>query len=175
MCNPVALAVASFAVSAAQSVVQYRAQAQAAAQQEAMHRENKLNAFRAFENKSAQTNTRIAQEQTAAAEERMETALAARRARAANANAASSLNVYGNTIDDLMKDITGAEDRAIGRIDRNLDWTVSQLEATKRGQSYETVDRINSVPRGQKPNFLTLGLGIATAGLNAGASYYRRS
>ena len=172
MCNPIAIAVASFAVNAASAFVQYRAQAQAAAQQTAMHYENRANAYRAFANKNTQINTRIVQEQAAAAEERMKTALEARRARAANANAAASLNVYGNTIEDLMMDITGAEDRAISSINQNLDWTVAQLEFDKRSQAFETVDRINSVPRGQRPNLLALGLGIAGAGLNAGTSYY---
>ena len=43
MCNPIAIAVASFAVTAASAFVQYRAQAQAAAQQTAMHQENMAN------------------------------------------------------------------------------------------------------------------------------------
>jgi hypothetical protein len=126
----------------------------------------------AFEEKNKSTNIRIAQEMQAAAEERFDTSLEAKAVRSSNMAAADNMGIYGNTVDSLLMDIMSAEDRAIGRIDTNQDWGVAQLETVKRGQSFEASDRINSVPRGQKPSFAALGLGIASAGLNAGTSYY---
>jgi hypothetical protein len=173
MCDPVSLAIGQLVVGIGSSFMQFQAQQQAFEQQEALYAANQRNALMAFEEKNKSTNMRIAQEMQAASEQRFDASLEAKAARSTNMAAADSMGIYGNSVDALLMDIMSAEDRTIGRINTNQDWNVGQLETVKRGQSFEAVDRINSVQRGQKPNFLALGLGIANAGLGAGTSYYQ--
>lgn len=173
MCNPMMLAVGSLAIGAGQAVVQYQAQNAAYQQQEQMYQANRQNALRAFTEKQKQTNLRMAQEDQAASEDRFDISLEHKAAMASNEASASAMNIYGNTVDTLMRDIISSEDRAIGRVNTNQDWTRQQLETRKRGQSFEALDRINSVPRGQKPNPLSLALNIGSSALNAGSAYHR--
>jgi len=172
VCEPVTIM--SVALSAASSVVGFMGQQEAAREQDRAYEANRRNALMAFENNNLQTNLRIAQEQEAAAQERQKTSLEARAARARTQVAAGEMGVQGNTVDLLLQDIVDAEDRSIGNTDKNLDWSVAQHEASKKGQSYQALDRINSVQRGQKPSFAALGLSIANAGLQ-GYSTYRQN
>jgi hypothetical protein len=52
-------------------------------------------------------------------------------------------------------------------VDQQTGWNVSHLEAQKREQSAQTLDRINSQPKVKKPSFIGAGLKIAAAGVNA--------
>lgn len=169
MCEPISIITA--AVSAASSVVGFMGQQEAAAEQNRAHAENRRNALMAFENNNLQSNLRIAQEQEAASQERFKTSQEARAARARTQVAAGEMGVSGNTVDILLQDIVDAEDRSIGNTNKNLDWSVAQLEAGKKGQSYQALDRINSMQRGKKPSFAALGLSIANAGLNSYSGY----
>jgi len=171
MCNPIALAVASFAVSAASTVAEYQAQSAAAEEQNRLYEANRRNAIRAFEDKQLAMNQRIAQEQEAAATEKFDTALEARAARATNEVAAGESGIAGNTVEGLARDFASREQRFKDRIDQQTDWTVTQLAAEKRGQSFEALDRINSVRRATKPNFAAAGLKIAAAGIDSFSSY----
>jgi len=166
------MAVGSLAIGAGQAVVGHQAQSAQADQQNQMYEQNRVNALRAFAEKNKQTNLRIAQEDQAAAEERFDTHMEHRAARASNEASASAMNIYGNTVDTLMMDIISAEDRAMGRIDTNQAWSRQQLQQQKRGQSFEALDRINSVPRGQRPNPFNLALNIGSAALSAGQVYH---
>lgn len=167
MCGPVAIAAASFVVGAAQSVVGFMGQQAAYEQQEALYESNRRNALMAFQEKQKSSNIRIIQEREAAATQSFDASLEARRARASNVVAAGESGIAGPTVTSLLGNIYGEEGRFLTRTNKNLDWTVQQLELEKKGQSYEALDRINSVPRGTKPSFLEAGLRIAASGISS--------
>lgn len=173
MCDPITLV--GFALSAAASVVEFQGQSNAAAQQNRMYEQNRLNALRAFEDTQNARNMRIAQEQEAAATEKFDTSLEARSARATSEVAAGESGVSGLSIEGLARDFAGKEQRVKDRIDVQTDWTTAQLQAEKRGDSFQALDRINSVKRAEKPNFAAAGLKIAAAGLNSYTDYTKRS
>ncbi|WP_204328432.1 virion core protein, T7 gp14 family, partial [Stenotrophomonas maltophilia] len=70
--------------------------------------------------------------------------LQARSARATNAVAAGEAGIAGFTVDSLMQDIIAQEGRFNERTDTNLDWTVDQLQESKKGAQAQMRDRINS-------------------------------
>jgi hypothetical protein len=164
----------SLAVSTASSVVGFAAESQAADDQNRIYEQNRLNALQAFEDKQRSMNLQISQERESAALEKFDTALEGRAARATNTVAAGESGVSGITIDALARDFTSREQRFNDRVDKQTDWTVSALEADKRGQSYEALNRINSEPRARKPSFVGAGLRIASAGVDAYSGHKKR-
>lgn len=158
---------ASFAISAASGVAGFAADAQAADDQERVYEQNRKNALAAFEDKQRSVNLQIMQERESAALEKFDTALESRAARATNDVAAGEAGVSGITVDALARDFASREARFNDRVDRQSEWTTTQLAADKRGQSYEALDRVNSQPRAPKPSFVGAGLRIAAGGLDA--------
>jgi len=165
VCDPISMI--GLAVSAASGVAEMAAQQQAADNQNALYAQNRQNALMAFQNKQVQLNQRIAQEQTAAAQQNFDNHLAAQKAIATNMVAAGESGAYGNSTDALMGDILGQASRQQDRVNTNLDWTVNQLQQQKIGTSYEAVDRINSVRRADPPNFAGSMLKIASSGIRS--------
>jgi hypothetical protein len=159
MCDPLSLA--SFAIGTASSIA-------GQIQQQGLYEQNEANAMAAFRNNQVATNRRAAQEMDAAAAEKFDTSLDARKAVATQKVAAGESGVSGLSIEGLLRDFAGTKARHHDRVDQNLDWTLGQLEAEKRGQAFQTVDRINSV---QRPSFAGLGLKIAGAGFDSVSSY----
>lgn len=174
MCDPLSLAAASFAVGAASSVADFAAQSDAADEQNKAYERNRLAALQAFESKQRDINEQISQHREAAALEKFDTALESRAARATNEVAAGEAGISGVTVDALARDFVGREQRFNSRVDRQQEWTAAALEADKRGQSYEALDRINQTPRAKKPSFVGAGLKIASSGVSA-YSGYRKS
>lgn len=171
MCDPLSLAAASFAVGAASSVAEFAAQSDAADQQNKTHERNRLAALQAFEDKQRSVNEQIMQHRESAALEKFDTALESRAARATNDVAAGEAGISGVTVDALARDFVGREQRFNSRVDRQQEWTAAALEADKRGQSFEALDRINREPRAKKPSFVGSGLKIASSGVSAAAGY----
>jgi hypothetical protein len=85
--------------------------------------------------------------------------------------AAGEAGVSGLSVEALQRDIAAGGARFNDRVDQQTEWTQAQLQADKRGQSYQAVDRINSVRKANKPSILATGLKIAAAGVSAGTSY----
>lgn len=171
MCEPVSLAIASFAVSAASTVSGYMAQSQAADQQNALYEANRKNAIAAHEDTNRALTNRQSQEMDAAAAEKFDVALDAKKARATNVVAAGEAGVSGLSVEALLREFSGREARYVDRVDENLDMSMAQLQDEKRASGFRTVDRINSVQRAVKPSFLDAGLKIAGAGLDAYTGY----
>lgn len=165
MCEPMSMI--GMVLSAASGMAEMAAQQQAADNQNALYEQNKMNAIAAFQNKQVQMNNRISQEQEAAAQENFDTHLQAQKALATNAVAAGESGAEGNSTDALMHDIMGQETRQKDRVNTNLDWTVAQLQEQKKGQSYEALDRINSVRRADPVNFAGGMLKIVSGGLGS--------
>lgn len=169
------IAVLGLAISAAQGVMQYQAQQAQYEQQERIYEQNRLNALAAFRDQQQATNIRQIQEQETAAQERMDTALEARAARATAMTAAGESGVTGFSVEHLMRDYYAREQRFNDRVDTNLDWTMQQLQLEKKQQGYRALDRINSVPRGTPPSFGDAALRIAAGGLNTLTNYQQRT
>jgi hypothetical protein len=162
---------ASFAISAASGVAGFAAESQAADDQERIYEANRLAALQSFEEKQRSVNERISQERESAALQKFDTALESRAAQATNAVAAGESGVSGITIDALARDFSSREQRYNDRVDRQTEWTTAGLQADKRGQSFEALDRINNQPRARKPSFIGAGLKIAAGGIDAYSKY----
>lgn len=149
------------------------AQQQAADQQNQLHEANRRNAMIAHQNTQSAINTRQVQEQDAAANEKFEASLDKRRAVATNIVAAGESGIHGLSVDGLIRDIYGRHGRYEANVNQNLDWTMSQLQSEKKASGTQMVDRINSVPRANRPNFLATGLQILGSGIDTTAAYRR--
>lgn len=171
MCTAAVMAVAQFAISAASGAMSFVGQQQQAKIQDALYEQNRLNAQTAYEDTVRARGHQQAQEQDSTAAEKFDTALEARSARATNAVAADQNGVSGFTVDGLMRDMYAQEGRYDARVDQNTEWSLAQLQETKRAAGYEMVKRTNEVSPGQKPSFMNLGLQIAGQGLNASSTY----
>jgi hypothetical protein len=153
-------------VSAASGMAEMAQQQQAADNQNALYEQNKMNATMAFQNKQVDMNNRISQEREAAAGQNFDNHLAAQKAIATNMVAAGESGAMGQSTDALMGDIMGQASRQQDRVNTNLDYTVNNLQNQKKGQSYEALDRINSVKRADPPNFAGSMLKIVGGGLS---------
>lgn len=167
MCEP--MSIIGFALSAASGMAEMAAQQQAADNQNRLYEQNRLNAIAAFQDKQNAMNNRISQERESAATQQFDNSLDAQKARATNAVAAGESNISGNSVEALQRDIFAREQRMNDRIGQQKDWTIAQIQAEKKGQSYEALDRINSVRRAEQPNFIGGMLKIAAGGLSAAA------
>lgn len=155
-----------FAVSAMSGMASMAQEQQQADNQNRLYEQNRMNALAAFQNKQVDLNNRISQEREAAATENFDTHLQAQKAIATNMVAAGESGAVGNSTDALMHDIMGQDSRMQDRVNSNKDWTVAQLQNQKKGTSYETLDRINSVRRAEQPNFAGSMLKIVGGGIS---------
>jgi hypothetical protein len=155
------------AIGAASSVAEFAQQSQAVDDQNRIADQNRLNALAAFEDTQRSMNERISQERESAALEKFDTALETRSVQATNTVASGEAGISGMTLDALSRDIVGRQTRFNERVDQQTGWNLSHLEAQKREQSAQTLDRINSQPRVKPPSFIGAGLKIAASGLNA--------
>lgn len=169
MCNPALIV--GVALSAATSVVEYQGQVQAANAQNEAYRDNAKNANQAAVNQYADTQVRIQQEQEAAAEKKVETAREARAARATALVTAGEAGVSGLSVQGLLQEFSGREGSFNASVDRNLHLSEMQLKNQLKGIHAQTKDRINSVQRATPPSFLSAGLRIAGAGMDAYSQY----
>ena len=173
MCFAAGVPLLGLAIGAASSAASVAADMQAADDQEAIYKQNRSNALQSFEDAQRTTNQRISQERESAALAKFDTALESRAARATNAVASGESGVSGITIDALARDFASREQRYNDRVDRQLGWTVQDLEAQKTGQAAQALDRFKSQPHARKPSFIGAGLRIAAAGLS-GYSQHRK-
>ncbi len=171
MCEPTLIAGLSFAIGAAQSVMQYQAASAQAAQQNALYEVNKQNSLNAFTDNQKQLTTRQIQEEESAGAEKFNQSLETKKALATEQVAAGEAGISGLSLEHLMRDIQGRSDRYNDRVDENRDWAVTQLQMEKKGQGYQTLDRINSVQKAVKPSYASVGLRILGSGVDAMTSY----
>lgn len=161
MCGPLALGIASFALSAVGQVVGFiGADQQAKAQQES--------ARVAYENDVRQIATRQVQETDAANRklQMMELDEADRKAEAQVA--AAGAGVAGLSVDAIMRDIGARAARNKETEKLNVRYVVNQLQYDKKGSQARGQGRINDAPR---PSPLGLLVGIGGSALDAYGSY----
>lgn len=164
MCNPLALV--GFAVSAAQSVMEYSAARQEADEQNRIYRENAARANKAAQEEAFAVNQRMLQEQEAAAAEKSQIYREARAARASAEVGAGEAGISGLSVEGLLREFDGQAAAQTDRIDQQTEWTLQQLQDQKRQIRSQAEDRINSVQRAARPSFFSTGLKIAGSGLN---------
>jgi hypothetical protein len=165
MCfDPVTMGVLSFAVGAAQQVVQYQAQVQES-------KATQENALKAYANDQAQLSRRQMQEQDAASQK----ANTLNKEEAVKTSevelSASSAGVSGVSVSNLVADVhrRASESRVNQFI--NTKAAIEQLQQEKKGAQNTAQGRINSAPR---PSALGLIAGIAGSGLSAYSGYQKQ-
>lgn len=171
MCNPMALAVASFAMSAGSAVMQHQSASAQAKLQTQAYEENRKQAFLDMQQQLADANTRQLQEQQSAAqtidERRRKALVEASTAKAA----AADRGVSGFTVGALISQVMGDAGRDITNIETNREWAMGQIEREKSGIRASTISRINSMAPGVGPSSLATGLQIGSAALNSYSAY----
>ena len=160
MCNPVALAVASTAMSVAGASQAHQAQ-------KVKEQVNRRSALQAQKDEQRQINIQSAQEDTAAAEQKLQTDLETRvmASRATVAGGESGAVLNNNAI---LQDIERQGLMANTTVDRNFENTVQGLREERLGAKTRTQSRINSV---SKPSSTATGLKIGQSVLGAAQGY----
>lgn len=171
MCDPMTLAVSSFMVGTVQAVSSYGAASQQAQAQNDLYAANKVSAENASIYEHQSLAMRRVQEDQASGAKLFDNALETKSKEARAETAAGEAGISGLSVDSLISDIWGASDRTAGRISDNRDMTLTQLNAEDQSVEARKTDRTNSVRKGVAPSMLSLGLNIASNGLNAGTSY----
>lgn len=175
MCEPISMALASFAMTAGSAVTSFMGASENAKTQNLANKITRQNAIADFGRQDAALGQRQIQEQDAAGARKADVSLKAESARATNAVAAGESGIAGPTVDSLMRDIYAQEGRYDSRTDTNLDWTMDQIQDQKTSASYAMKDRVNSLRDVQKPSFAEVGLKVAGAGLDAYSGFKTNS
>lgn len=156
MCEPTSLAVAAFTLEAGSAVANHVAQNKAS-------KANRQESERAYRETTRALGLREQQEQAATNQTVQGIEQEGRSAVAMARVSASAAGVSGSSVDALYDDLQ-RDTATLTQIQRtNLDMTMQQLQAEKRGARAQADSRIAQAP-GANP-FLT-GLQIGAAGLN---------
>ena len=152
MCNPPLLAVASAGMS-------IMGASQAHQAQKVKEQVNRRNALAAQTDELRQINIQAAQEDTAAAEQKLQTDLEVMQqtARAEVAGGESGVSLNNNAV---IQDMERQGLVANTGVDRNLDTTMQGLQEERLGSKSRAQSRINSV---SKPSSTATGLKIGQA------------
>lgn len=125
-----------------------------AKQDEARYQQNRINAASARDLKIQSLNSRMIQEGEAAAAQKQQLSLEALRRQERAAVAAGESGVSGSSVDRTVAEFETARLRGVTTVNAQTEALRNQIELEKIGASAEAVNRINSLPRGQAPNFL---------------------
>lgn len=140
----------------------FQAEAQAKAD-EARYQQNRINAASARDLKIGALNNRAVQEAEATAGKKFDLAIASMEAREARVVAAGEAGLAGKTVDAQRDMVTARQLRGETVLNDNLRMTLDQIEDEKEGFNTEMLNRINSLPRGQKPSILAHALSTAAS------------
>ena len=154
MCVGAILPVLSIAAGVGQAVVGYQAaqsEYQAGKQAYAVNLEN---AQRATVDRYEQINSRITQEEAAAAQEVQEARVEGLKARASASVAAAEGGVSGGSVDSIVRDMLAREARFVSATKKNLDYSREYLIGEQRAAHAQGQSQVNAVPRPRKPSFL---------------------
>ncbi len=173
MCDPITLAVSSFAIGAAQTVAGYIGESQQAKMQNQMVRENQKAANANLVREYADTQKRQIQEEDAASVQKQDIAREARAARATSMVAAGEAGVSGLSVDALIADVYGKEATAKDRISQNTGFTVDNLKSEMNGFKAKAQDRINSIPWANGPSPFAAALKIGGSALGSYSNYQK--
>ncbi len=136
-----------------------------AKQDEAKYQQNRINAAQARDLKISSLNTRMIQEQEAAATQKEQLAIASLvKAETAKVAAGEAGFKGGSSIDNAIEQFETARLRTTTTINQQTKALRNQIQLEKMGASAEAQQRIDSMPRGQEPSMFAA---VATAGMQA--------
>lgn len=170
MCDPVSMAGASFAVSAASAVAKHQAGMEDAASQRGYQEQVRYNAEVARNNTYDQITSRQQQETDAASQALLDNAIRALKARATADAGAADAGVQGNSVESVARNVYMEQGRIDSTTERNAAMSIQQLQEEKKAARAEYTSRTN-MPAVKDPSLLGLGLEIAGGAVNAGAMY----
>lgn len=136
---------------------------------EAAFLRNAQNAAIARDQSVAALNKRAAQMMEASAGKKFELELQAMQEAETRKVVSGESGLTGLTEDLKMADVEARELRAKDIISQNLSMTLDQIEEEKIGVDAQMKNRINSMPRGQKPNIMAHAIGTAASAYAAEA------
>lgn len=172
MCDPMTIAIASFALAGTQTVAQYQQARGEAKVQTALHNMNQRQALKDMQQQMADLGARQLQEQQAAAEETFDRRRQALiEASSATARIGES-GASGLTMSALMQSVYGQAGRDITRMNTNREWNLQQIEREKQGVRSQAISRMNGTTPGTGPSPLAAALKIGSAALDS-YSYYK--
>lgn len=148
------------------SIMDFMGAGQEAKAQDALYEQNRQNALGAYRDdlQSLNADAMISQEQ--ATDKRMELTGQAL-AEGASARVTTGENGFeGFSAAALQRDILMAKGTGIAAIDRNEKLDTVRYQAAAKAAGETTKGRIQSVQKGKKPSLLSLGLGVASAGIS---------
>jgi hypothetical protein len=173
MCNALALAGASFAVNAAQSVAKYGAAKEDAANLAAYRAQDAYNAEVDRNYKYNQIGLRQQQELDQKAQAEMDNQIKAVKARGVADAAAADSGISGNSVESVARDVYMQQGRIDAATERNTSMSIAQLQNEKEQANAQYISRTNQ-PAIRQPSMLGLGLEIAGGGVQAYDLYRRR-
>ena len=136
-----------------------------AKQDEAKYQQNRINAAQSRDLKIQSLNTRMLQEGEAAASQKEQLGIAALKKQERAKVAAGEAGIAGQGVDKLVDQFENARLQGVTTVNAQTKALRNQIEMEKMGITAETMNRINSLPRGQQPNFLAYAV-------KAGAQMY---
>lgn len=136
--------------------IEYLNERNKAQQTEANFQANRQRAIQARDVKIQSINRRMIQEHEAASQTKLDMQIAALENAERRAVVAGEAGLGGgSTVDNFIADPEIKRLRAETQLNSNLKDMRLQAELDKMGVSAETENRVNSLPRGQEPNFLS--------------------
>lgn len=171
MCSPTAMIATSMVVGAGQQYMQYQQQSAMASAQSRRYEKNQDNAYEAMSQQYIDIGQRQQQEQQKALQDKEKIARERRAKMATSRVAAGEAGIRGLSVEQGLRDISGAASRDITNVNTNLDWTMQSLQKKKESVRSGTTNRINSMSPGQKPSKAAAGLGLASTGIKAYGQY----
>jgi hypothetical protein len=136
-----------------------------AVQAERKYLSNRVNAAAARDLKIQSLNARMIQEGEAAASQKQQLGITALKKAERAKVAAGEAGIAGRGVDTLVNEFETARLRGVSTVNAQTKALRNQIEMEKMGISAEALNRINSLPRGQQPNFLAYAV-------KAGAQMY---
>jgi len=173
MCEPATLmAAATLAIGAASSGATFMGQQQQYEAQADMYKQNIRSAQDTARDQYAHSQNASIQQRNAAAMEKFNTNTDTIKAAATAEAAAVEGGVQGNSISSLIASYYGQQGRYNDAIDQNYQMNRDYIYASMDQTKNQTQSQINSMAKPTKPSFLDASIRIASAGLEAGNTYY---
>lgn len=166
-----AMAIASFTIGAASSVMEYSAQSQQAKAQTAAYKQN-IEASRsaAVNSYAAQQNKQL-QARAAASQDLQSNQIDAIKARSTATVAAGEAGVSGLSVDALMGDFYAQEGRYERTLDQNYQMQADAIRSEMDGTEAQAESRMHSMAPGSKPSFMGAAVRVAGSAVGSYSMY----
>jgi hypothetical protein len=173
MCNPVALAGASFAMGAGQSILGFGQAQEQADRQNAYYEQNAIAAQTAMVNTYAGETTQETEARNSASQQMFQNEVKGAQAQGTALTAAGQAGVGGLSVDELLNSEGAQTARQQDAVTQNYQMQDTSIRNQMQSTHDQALAEINSVQTAAPPSPLMLGLGIASAGVGAAGQFYR--